>query len=178
MPDPRLSSIHLEALPRRLDFRRARERLIGTFGEQTLALEHNLQDANAHDLRTFIERSQANAAAPARPGLKYWLMDQEAVYPLKVGLNTIGRMPDNDVAVLDGSVSRRHCAIVVHASAGCELHDTASKNGTFLNGQRISAPTALNPGDEIRLCDRKLTFVANDGEQPPSPRDDTHTHAG
>src|SRR4051794_10595419 len=107
MPDPRLSSIHLEALPRRLDFRRARERLIGTFGEQTLALEHNLQDANAHDLRTFIERSQANAAAPARPGLKYWLMDQEAFYPLKVGLNTIGRMPDNDVAVLDGSVSRR-----------------------------------------------------------------------
>src|SRR6266478_3961566 len=104
MPDPRLSSIHLEALPRRLDFRRARERLIGSFGEQTLALEHHLQDANAPDLRTFIEQSLPSAAGPARPGLKYWLMDNEGVYPLKVGLNTVGRMPDNDVAVLDGSV--------------------------------------------------------------------------
>src|SRR5438270_12295694 len=159
MPDPRLSSIHLEALPRRLDFRRARERLIGAFGEQTLALEHNLQE-NAPDLRTFVERSQQNIAPPARPGLKYWLMDQEAVYPLKVGLNTIGRMPDNDVPVLDGSVSRRHCAIVIHASDGCEVHDTASKNGTFINGQRISGPTSLKTGDQIRLCDHSLVFLA------------------
>jgi len=176
MPDPRLSSIHLEALPRRLDFRRARERLIGAFGEQTLALERHLQDANAPDLRTFIEQSEQDAERKAPPGLKYWLMDKDAVYPLKVGLNTVGRMPDNDVAILDGSVSRRHCAIVVHVTSGCELHDTASKNGTFLNGHRISAPEPINPGDEIRLCDRKLVFVANEVEQPPSPHDDTHTH--
>ena len=93
---------------------------------------------------------------------QYWLVDRDSVYPLKVGLNTIGRMPDNDVAVLDGSISRRHCAIIIHATRGSELYDTASKNGTFLNGQRVSVPTQLNPGDQIRLCDRQFIFLTGD----------------
>ena len=65
-------------------------------------------------------------------------------------------MPDNDIPVADGSVSRRHCAIVVHATRGCEVYDTASKNGTYVNGQRINGLTALKAGDQIRLCDRQF----------------------
>ena len=57
-------------------------------------------------------------------------------------------MPDNDVVVADPSVSRRHCAVVVHTGQTCEIHDTASKNGTYLNGRRIDGPTRLAGGDE------------------------------
>jgi pSer/pThr/pTyr-binding forkhead associated (FHA) protein len=87
-------------------------------------------------------------------------MDRESVYPLKIGLNTVGRLSDNDVVLEDPYVSRRHCAVVIHAANGtCELHDVASKNGTYLNGNRLSGPTPLVSGDEIRLCDRQLVFI-------------------
>ena len=52
------------------------------------------------------------------------------------------------------------------AGNGGELHDVASKNGTYLNGQRIEQPAPLHTGDEIRMCDRRLIFVAK--SQMPS----------
>jgi pSer/pThr/pTyr-binding forkhead associated (FHA) protein len=154
--DPRLCSVHLEALPRRQDYRRVREQLLGACGQQTLAIDH----AQLAALRSAQEPKSGNHSVPATT--QFWLVDRDAVYPLKVGLNTIGRMPDNDVAVLDGSISRRHCAIIIHVTRSCELYDTASKNGTFLNGQRVAVPTRLNSGDRIRLCDRQFVFLTGD----------------
>ena len=49
----------------------------------------------------------------------------------------------------------------VHSARGAELHDTASKNGTFLNGKRIFGPTRLVAGDEIRMCDKSVVFQAD-----------------
>ena len=95
----------------------------------------------------------------------HWLMEKAAVYPLKVGVNTIGRLPDNDVVIQGPYVSRRHCAILVHAEDGCELYDIASKNGTFLNGLKLSGPTQLASGDEIRMCDRQFIFMSKKARQ-------------
>ncbi len=75
----------------------------------------------------------------------------------------MGRLPDNDVVIDDPTVSRRHCAIVVHSTLVVELHDVASKNGTTINGKRLEGPTRLKDGDEICLCDRKLTVVMKSG---------------
>jgi len=137
--------------------------MLASCGQETLAFNQG------HAAEVQVLQTQASGAAlPA--AAKFWLVDQDGVRDLKVGLNTIGRMPDNDVPVADGSISRRHCAIVVHATKGCELYDTASKNGTFVNGQRINGPTQLRPGDQIRLCDREFTFLA--GDRTPSVDDD------
>ena len=95
---------------------------------------------------------------------------------MKVGINTVGRSPENDVIVQDSYISRRHCAILVHVGAGCELYDTASKNGTYVNGQRIGGPTHLRSGDEIRICDQRLVFVLR--SHPPDKQSPTHTLAG
>jgi pSer/pThr/pTyr-binding forkhead associated (FHA) protein len=171
MSDPRLCSVHLEALPRRQDFRRAREQLLGACGEQTLA---------ADQLQLAVLRAQCGPPddvlnAPATN--QYWLIDQDGVHPLKVGLNTIGRMPDNDISVPNGSVSRRHCAIVIHATRGCELYDTASKNGTFINGEKITGPMPLKAGDQIRLCDRQFVFMTGDPTRSPGANDpNARTH--
>lgn len=173
MTDPRLCSIHLEALPRRQEYRRAREALLGSCGQRTLAVDRE-QLAELRSRQSSPSEHQLTVI-PAH----YWLLDKESVYHLKVGLNTIGRMPDNDVAILDSSISRRHCAIVIHASRGCELYDTASKNGTFVNGQRISSPTLLRAGDEIRLCDRQLVFLSDAHDGPPravAPDANERTH--
>src|SRR5262245_29143832 len=130
MTDPRLRSRHLVILARRQEFRRARELLLGGCGEQTLAV-------NQARLAALRSGGAPSADGPDPPPAKYWLVDRDGVYPLEVGLNTIGRMQDNDVTVLDGGVSRRHCAIVVHVTKGCELYDTASRNGTFVNCERV-----------------------------------------
>jgi pSer/pThr/pTyr-binding forkhead associated (FHA) protein len=173
MADPRLNSIHLE-MPRRQVFREAREALLGARGMQTIAAEKlPALNASIQQHNTFIQNVDPHAAPP---GLKYMLMDRDYIYPLKVGLNTIGRLPDNDVVVNDAHVSRRHCAILIHVGDNCELHDVASKNGTFVNGRRLSGPTPLHSGDEIRMCDRPLIFMAK-SDQPRSGASPTATQS-
>src|SRR5438309_8725076 len=165
MNDPRLNSVHLE-YPRREDFRRARGMLLDARGLHTVALEkrEGRPDGQSH---TMIEDISARAATPS----EYWLMDCDGLYPLKVGVNTIGRLPDNDVVIQGPYVSRRHCAILVHIENRCELYDIASKNGTYINGMRLCGPTQLSTGDEIRMCDRQFIFMSKDAPnaQPSHP---------
>lgn len=156
MSDSRFNSVHLDAL-RREEFRKAREALLNAVGAQTLRADLLRQEAspavsnNTAVIQGLAERLPASC--------DFILMDEHTIYPLKVGMNTIGRLADNDVSVPDPYLSRRHCAVLVHAADGCELHDLASKNGTFLNGQKISEPTPLKSGDEIRLSDRSFIFA-------------------
>jgi hypothetical protein len=159
MADARLNSVHLEA-PRRAEFRAARDKLLGARGGETMAAERQgAFQSGPSEFNTAIQNLPGAAGAAADAGAAYVLMDTDYIYPLKVGLNTIGRMPDNDVILQDAYVSRRHCAVLVHTAGFCELHDVASKNGTYLNGRRIAGPTRLNPGDEIRMCNHTLVFV-------------------
>ncbi len=159
MIDPRLQSMHLESAPRRDDFRRARQRVQGALGSHTLAGDLRLlQQGDGRDI-TSVPGSSPSAPANG----VCWLLDHGQQIPLKVGLNSIGRLPDNDVVIDDATVSRRHCAIVVHSDLSVELHDIASKNGTTINGHKMGGPTRLKDGDEITLCERRLVFVMKSG---------------
>ena len=51
----------------------------------------------------------------------------------------IGRAPDNDVVVNDLLVSRHHAEVVLTAERGYEIVDLKSHNGTFVDGQRVTA---------------------------------------
>jgi FHA domain-containing protein len=152
--ESRLDSVHLDTL-RREEFRRARESLLGAVGEQTRRGEvpqpGEKTDGGSTLFHKFADRIP--------PGLDFVILDKEKVYQLKVGVNTIGRLSDNDVPIADPYLSRRHCAILVHAAGHCEIYDVASKNGTFVNGARIEGRTALSSGDEIRMCDRQYIFL-------------------
>jgi hypothetical protein len=156
MTDPCLSSNHLDFQARREHFRHARAALLGAQSGLTLGWV---------------------ALTPVRPhraltGATCHLVDQRTgrVHPLRVGPNTIGRLPDNDIVFEEFVVSRRHCVILVHARGGCELHDTASLNGTFHNGQRVREPARLTSGDCIRVYTRPLLFVS-DEDDPAAPED-------
>jgi len=162
MSDSRLNSIHLEGARRQL-FRHAREGLLDARGQQTVYAEKEDSGSGKYP-RTVVQGPNAQNVA----AVDFWLRDQEeCIYPLKIGVNTVGRSEDNDVVLADAYVSRRHCAILVHATSGCELHDIASKNGTFLNGQKLSGPTRLHTGDEIRMCDRSFVFVSKHDASAP-----------
>ena len=100
--------------------------------------------------------------------MRFWLLDRDhCVYPLHVGLNTLGRSPDNDVVLQDAFTSRRHCRAIlaIHHRTGCEIHEVASKNGTYLNGVRLAGPTPLHAGDEIRVCDQRFMLMSRAPEQ-------------
>jgi hypothetical protein len=153
MSNSHLNSIHLEP-PRREQFRRAREELLGARGSHTV----NLTGASKLPSKPYQTLVDLESAAPA--DADFWLIEKGGAFALKVGVNTIGRLPDNDVVLSGEFVSRRHCAILVHADDGCEVYDTASKNGTYINGAKLTGPMPLNPGDLIRMCDHEVTFMS------------------
>lgn len=65
-------------------------------------------------------------------------------------LLTIGRLDESDVVIDDRLVSRHH-AEIQRERGQYTLHDRGSRNGTFVNGQRVSGPHVLRDGDEIQI---------------------------
>src|SRR6267378_962968 len=105
MYDPRLNSIHLDDL-RREEFRRARACLVGAVGEQTRQFENLSELVSSSTDRKSYGGDDASKLPPAQQ--EFVLVDQDNVFPLHVGMNTIGRLSDNDVVVPDPYLSRRH----------------------------------------------------------------------
>src|ERR1022692_2590894 len=62
----------------------------------------------------------------------------------------IGRADDNEVVVSDLSVSRHHAELRKAAQGGYEIVDLGSHNGTYLNGQRVTA-AAVTESDVIGI---------------------------
>ncbi len=69
--------------------------------------------------------------------------------PLRGSKFLIGRSEDCDLRPNSDMISRHHCVIVVDGSY-IEIRDFGSKNGTFVNGQRITMPLELRPGDHLK----------------------------
>lgn len=66
------------------------------------------------------------------------------------GSHVIGRDPAAAIWVDSSLASRRHAALVVSAST-ITVEDLGSRNGTFVNGVRISETSRLAHGDEVRV---------------------------
>jgi hypothetical protein len=79
-------------------------------------------------------------------------------FPLGRDPATIGRGRDCDLVVENVYVSRHH-ARIVRKGDRYVLIDEKSKNGTYVNGKRISAPHTLSPGDQIGIAGVLLEFV-------------------
>ena len=71
------------------------------------------------------------------------------------GVHLIGRDPHGAIWIDSNLVSRRHATVTVSAQ-DVVLTDLASRNGTFLNGQRLDASATLADGDEIRVGPARL----------------------
>jgi hypothetical protein len=104
--------------------------------------------------------------APLPPGGTYTLVSlaDGRRHSLRVGINTVGRCPENDLVLAPLSVSRRHCVVLVHATGGCAVYDTASRQGIWVNQSRTTRADLL-PGDVLRAADQEflLGWVGPDG---------------
>jgi sigma-B regulation protein RsbU (phosphoserine phosphatase) len=72
---------------------------------------------------------------------------------------SLGRSHDNDLSYPeDASLSRKHLLLQINGDQ-IQVEDLGSKNGTLLNGARITVPQPLNPGDRLIVGHLELTIV-------------------
>jgi hypothetical protein len=62
----------------------------------------------------------------------------------------IGRDVTSNIAIADAEVSRKHARLTFQGGKYV-IEDLGSTNGTFVNGQRLSGPVVLKPGDLVAL---------------------------
>jgi hypothetical protein len=101
---------------------------------------------------------------PADSGLR---QSARASYALRFGtrelklknrITTAGRSSAADIPLVGQLVSRRHATFTLTES-GVDVADHSSRNGVFVNGERITGPRALRPGDVITIGDDSMTLV-------------------
>ena len=84
-------------------------------------------------------------------------------YPLGRRTNVIGRDEALLIQVLDNMVSRKHLQIRYDERIGkYYAYDMKSRNGVYVNNQRISGETPLADGDVILVGLTTLLFVDRD----------------
>lgn len=71
-------------------------------------------------------------------------------YPLDRPAMVIGRQPGNEIAIADLQSSRQHARFDLQGGQ-LTVTDLGSANGTHVNGARISGPTPLRDGDQVRI---------------------------
>ncbi len=158
MSDPRLNGSHLD-VARHDQYDAAIDELLDDRGPVT-------SEADPLARPPSVPRAPVRREAPP-PGGTYTLVSlaDGRRHALRVGINAIGRFRENDVVLTPNHVSRRHCVVLVHATGGCEVYDTASRNGTWVNRRRVGRVDLL-PGDVLIVTDQKflVAWVGPDGD--------------
>jgi len=80
---------------------------------------------------------------------------------------SIGRTAENDLAIEDTSLSRRH-ALIETIEGHFNLSDCGSSNGTFINGRQITAPEELNDWDVLTFGGVGEVLVRIEAESDPA----------
>jgi hypothetical protein len=81
---------------------------------------------------------------------------------------TIGRVAENDLQLADEKVSRHHAVIEGAGGGRLVLRDLDSRNGTFVDGLRLSGAYTLRGGERLRFGDQQLLVAGGDdrADQP------------
>jgi pSer/pThr/pTyr-binding forkhead associated (FHA) protein len=106
---------------------------------------------------------------------------EQAILALEeLGRLTIGRRPGNEIALeWDSEVSRVHAALERVGEDWVVVDDGLSRNGTWLNGERVTGRRRLRDGDVIAVGGTALAFVdpRDAGSQPTATAAGPHVSA-
>ena len=83
-------------------------------------------------------------------------------FPLPSSLTVIGRRADCDLYAPLMSVSKRHCQLSCN-EGGLRIRDLGSRNGTYVNGERINE-AEVKAGDRVKIG--PLKFLLQIDGQP------------
>ena len=79
---------------------------------------------------------------------------------------TIGRSADNTIPLQGNHVSRQHAIVRCHNAFQYQIMDLGSRNGTFVNEQRVVMPVVLESGARIRIANYQLIFDQTPDDEP------------
>ena len=103
-----------------------------------------------------------------RPGdsasAEAWLIGGTQATRLGDGSVRIGRDADNDLVIADDPKVSRHHAEVAHRGGAWWVIDRGSRNGTFVNDEKVTE-AGLRNGDQLRFGSRRFAFIVG-----PDPR--------
>lgn len=99
--------------------------------------------------------------------------------PIKGAKFFIGRAEDCQLKVPSDLISRHHCVIVVEGEY-LAVRDFGSKNGTFVNGEKVLGEHELKPGDRLMIGEVEFEIerpVEIGGEKKPKIKSVTEAAA-
>jgi len=142
---------------------------VSTSGKSEAGLEEIRAEFDSHLFYTEIEAT-AISGAPSGPEevpkekRVYYLLTRgraaegtvdERVYELKGDQMVIGRLEDCDIYFRDQATSRHHAIVSIDGNT-FSVVDNNSRNGVYVNGERITAPTILKENDILRVGENDL----------------------
>lgn len=82
-----------------------------------------------------------------------------AAVPIKKDSFVIGRSRECTLRAGSDAISRKHCELKV-TEAGVTVQDLGSRNGTYVNDERIEGVQPLNNGDRLRIGPLEFRYEA------------------
>jgi hypothetical protein len=144
------------------------ERTLGNRGDlpQTVETNNKVQELPEAERQMIWGAGEGN-----RPVLVEWQEDNSPGrrWVLETDDVTIGRDAPSDLVILMDQISRRH--LRVYRDGGHYfVADLGSKNGTWVNGERVEGGLRVKDGDEINVAlVVKLIFLGEDAEPYHAP---------
>ena len=95
----------------------------------------------------------------------------------------IGRSNDCHLRPKSDSISRNHCTILTRDNQ-VWIRDLNSRNGTFVNGERITEEEEIKDGDQLQIGKLEFSVVVKESKKEPKPaaevepNDDAETKLG
>ena len=133
---------------------------MGSVSAMSTADAQSISDLNA----------RAEAERGGRPFLLYTDGDGRQrlfFFAPDAALACVGRLPQSDLLLdWDAQVSRLHARFERVANDWEVFDDGLSRNGTFVNGERLSGRRRLKDGDTLRFGTTTVTFHAPQRDQP------------
>ena len=124
-----------------------------------------------------LQREARQMDAPSLPALSLMRTDgeQEEAFRFTRAEVMIGRERGCDCRLADKTISARHARLAYHHNQWW-VQDLGSKNGTFLNQERITQAVVVTAGDELR-CGQVVLRVSIEGSTG-SPAAEMNASAG
>ena len=112
----------------------------------------------------------------AEPQITLTLNDGRGRVAIESARFTIGHSHDNDLAIDDPGLSRRH-ALIERFDGIVQISDCGSESGTFVNGKRVNGGAVLRNGDTISIgpaC-KMLVSISSAGPESSIAEDENRT---
>ncbi|BAT55645.1 Adenylate/Guanylate Cyclase [Nostoc sp. NIES-3756] len=96
--------------------------------------------------------------------------DAETTVTVNQNVFTIGRLPECNLYLPYGGISRKHAQLIKQADGQWVIEDLGSKNGTQVNQNILTHPQALQHGDVIWLGNVNLVVLFQTPSKPAATK--------